>query len=497
MSKPIRIPFERLDNNFTPRPTPRPAPGVGIFDAPYLCVPMNVLWVPHLLGVMEVLARADAWSGTETDVYNATQEIEKLMSAMIIAAAGCGDTGMQLRIDPNNACNIQLWDENSQTWQAWYTGCAGDQINSVVANTLPAGSQATASYDSVLGILTLGIPQGAQGATGPQGATGATGAQGPVGATGPQGPAGGTVPNEIPESLLPEAPPNARCSAAFRTAKAMRTHILELVNVFGFGASLQEAVFQITTSLAERAGRLADFANDIPVYNAIASASPGAIEIALTTQWERDLAEIAYCVLPESGLWNDTLVQEFESAILSSSLPYNDLVYAWTVATRLNGINFANRVDPDPSADCSTFDCGEPEPGCQQFNFTVSDGGWTLGIWGLGTWVSGEGWREQGNAQRRACNIKYTLPTVSNITKVSYTFDLLSLTSYLPNITFYVFVDNVEVGSGIYQAGSNQQLVFEPPTPVSGQVVEFRQFPPQNAEGGDIVRILSAEICTE
>lgn len=52
------------------------------------------------------------------------------------------------------------------------------------ATTLPAGSEATASYDD--GKLTFGIPAG------PQGERGATGAQGETGATGPQGPKGDT-----------------------------------------------------------------------------------------------------------------------------------------------------------------------------------------------------------------------------------------------------------------------------------------------------------------
>ena len=69
-------------------------------------------------------------------------------------------------------------------------------VISVTVETLPAGSQATATYNKTTGTLSLGIPQGAQGVKGdtgaqgeigPQGETGATGA---TGATGPQGPAG-------------------------------------------------------------------------------------------------------------------------------------------------------------------------------------------------------------------------------------------------------------------------------------------------------------------
>ena len=68
------------------------------------------------------------------------------------------------------------------------------------AETLPEGSEATASYDN--GVLTFGIPkgdtgatgptgpQGTQGIQGPQGERGETGPQGPIGETGPQGPQG-------------------------------------------------------------------------------------------------------------------------------------------------------------------------------------------------------------------------------------------------------------------------------------------------------------------
>jgi len=72
------------------------------------------------------------------------------------------------------------------------------------AETLPAGSEASASYSE--GVLLLGIPagpqgeqgepgpQGEQGPTGPQGATGPQGPQGIQGETGPQGPQGETGP---------------------------------------------------------------------------------------------------------------------------------------------------------------------------------------------------------------------------------------------------------------------------------------------------------------
>ena len=91
-------------------------------------------------------------------------------------------------------------------------------VISVTVETLPAGSQATATYNKTTGELSLGIPQGAhgvkgdtgaQGEIGPQGETGATGA---TGATGPAGPANtltiGTVTSGVEASatITGEAP---------------------------------------------------------------------------------------------------------------------------------------------------------------------------------------------------------------------------------------------------------------------------------------------------
>ena len=59
---------------------------------------------------------------------------------------------------------------------------------SAEAETLPAGSEASASYSE--GVLSLGIPAGPQGEQGPQGPQGEQGPTGPQGATGPQGPQG-------------------------------------------------------------------------------------------------------------------------------------------------------------------------------------------------------------------------------------------------------------------------------------------------------------------
>lgn len=105
------------------------------------------------------------------------------------------------------------------------------------AVTLPAGSQATASYAD--GLFTFGIPAGAQGpqgiqgergadgapgATGPQGPkgdTGDTGAQGPQGERGPKGDTGETGPQGIQGETGPQGPkgdPGDGLSTAVKSA---------------------------------------------------------------------------------------------------------------------------------------------------------------------------------------------------------------------------------------------------------------------------------------
>lgn len=63
-------------------------------------------------------------------------------------------------------------------------------VVSAEAQTLPAGSDATANYDKANKTLQIGVPTGLTGPTGPQGVQGEQGPQGATGATGPQGPAG-------------------------------------------------------------------------------------------------------------------------------------------------------------------------------------------------------------------------------------------------------------------------------------------------------------------
>jgi hypothetical protein len=58
------------------------------------------------------------------------------------------------------------------------TGPIGGGITDVKVTTLPAGGNATVSYNKTTGVLTLGIPAGAAGAAGTNGTAGPIGPAG-------------------------------------------------------------------------------------------------------------------------------------------------------------------------------------------------------------------------------------------------------------------------------------------------------------------------------
>jgi len=90
----------------------------------------------------------------------------------MIGAVAAGETGTF-----GAGSNVEL---NLSSGEAPVTG--NGVITDVVVTTLAAGASATADYDAETGILTLGIPAGAQGDDGAAGAAGAAGAKGDTGA---------------------------------------------------------------------------------------------------------------------------------------------------------------------------------------------------------------------------------------------------------------------------------------------------------------------------
>ena len=139
---------------------------------------------------------AEASAGAASTSANAAATSATNASTSATAAAGSASTATTKAGEAAQSASSAA--QSAQT--------ASDAVQELVditasADTLPAGSQATATYED--GHLTIGVPTGATGATGPQGAkgdTGATGAQGPqgekgdTGATGAKGDPGEGVP---------------------------------------------------------------------------------------------------------------------------------------------------------------------------------------------------------------------------------------------------------------------------------------------------------------
>lgn len=163
----------------------------------------------------------DAVQLPESDALTVTvpawaMQLEGAVRVQLVLTQGTGDTATVLKsyvwemvVQPSVLPNTDAPPDPVQTWLDEVSEAIdnilvfGDAIDNIAitADTLPPGSQATASgsISETEGLkIKLGIPQGEQGpkgdtgATGPQGETGPQGPQGEKGETGPQGPKGDT-----------------------------------------------------------------------------------------------------------------------------------------------------------------------------------------------------------------------------------------------------------------------------------------------------------------
>jgi hypothetical protein len=98
--------------------------------------------------------------------------------------ADYGNKTVTFTVDGNAVAQTGAWEAGGNVkvdltlGEAGGGGAVGGGITDVKVTTLPAGANATATYNKTTGVLTLGIPQGAAGAAGAAGATGATGPAG-------------------------------------------------------------------------------------------------------------------------------------------------------------------------------------------------------------------------------------------------------------------------------------------------------------------------------
>lgn len=152
------------------KPLPRPTP--GIFDSPYVCLRINILWLPHIMGVLDLLTAWDAWTGAN-DGLSARDEIEKLLAAMRDGGA-CLEFGesLMLRQNPTNLCLLEQSVDGGDTWTLAFdfSKCGvikAAQIN-YAFNNFNAGNTYTqnvwnhyqTNYDGTLGSIAPELPYG-------------------------------------------------------------------------------------------------------------------------------------------------------------------------------------------------------------------------------------------------------------------------------------------------------------------------------------------------
>lgn len=164
--------FDLEERLFAPRKEPLPTPVEGIADSPYVCVQINQKWISHIMGALEVLNVDDAWIGTENEIFNARQEVEKLMFALA-GAGNCADMGLtDVRITGGG---LEKTFDGGLTWIP--VGSVGAApFSTVTATTLAPGAAATATIAA--DVLELGIPAGADGDDGTDGINGDDGTNG-------------------------------------------------------------------------------------------------------------------------------------------------------------------------------------------------------------------------------------------------------------------------------------------------------------------------------
>lgn len=153
---------ERL---FAPRKEPLLSPAVGIFSAPYACVRINLQWIPHILGALEVLNVDPAWLGDSAAVFAARQEVEKLINALKDSSE-CASMPAEFRVIDDI---LQYRPDPESVWVDLYdlSQLQGEQ-----------GEQGAPGQPGA---------QGLQGPPGPQGIQGIQGVQGPPGPRGAPG----------------------------------------------------------------------------------------------------------------------------------------------------------------------------------------------------------------------------------------------------------------------------------------------------------------------
>ncbi len=194
---------KEYDPVFRPQPIPD-------LSGEFVCIVLDQVWIPYLMGVVERLAWEDAWQGTDEEKRQAVGMVEDLFVAL--DGGNCGESELSIVGIRVNNCLLEV--AFSTDPEAWVV------VGNLSACAIP-GPQGPPGE------------QGPQGEQGPPGEQGPQGEQGPPGAQGPAGPQGepGICPDCIDEKT-PPAPPTCDATNVCAAAHGSVNYVLDTISSF-------------------------------------------------------------------------------------------------------------------------------------------------------------------------------------------------------------------------------------------------------------------------
>lgn len=391
LPRPIRWIYDLVERPFEPRQNPLPVPTAGIFDAPTCCVQINLEWVSHIIGALEVLNEDRAWLGTDEQIYSARQQIEQLMALLSLMCTG-GD--MPIRQNPENSCELQQLQDGAWVTVFDFSLCA---VPGPQGEQGPPGPQGEPGVDGVDGEQGPEGPQGEPGPAGPQGPQGPQGIQGPAGPQGTPGEDCDCPVNPQPPEQTEEPSEGLKCAVAVSVSNALKAvwdkaytdsnqvvadYLAAITGVLTVGAFLFPGLVVPTLAIAVFREALI------------------AINDAESNSFDSDALEryrcMLYCILDIDGEYSPSVHTAWETAIRTDAL--NPLAHV--VADLLAGSPIehwqwtANTTAAFPDAEACDCDCDEEPVDCddadEQTNFLAEAGGW------YGVYFDGESYRTNG-----------------------------------------------------------------------------------------------------
>lgn len=259
--RPVKWDFDILRKEFIPRPDPLPVPVTGIFDDTLYCMQFNAMWMPHILGALELLLQKDSWSGGDSELFRAHQAIYTMLANVTI----CGEPMriVELQSILIGDCNQLQWKYTDEPVEAWRN----------------------------LGDPVCDGTDGTDGADGTNGTPGATGAKGDKG-----------DPGDCPDCPEPNQPTTP--TSDDEELCGIAVYLIDLLLALSDESTNALLAGQTAVQVAE------SFASIDPtgVTEALLSFLDtaigfgiGAYQAAFTLQAKEDMKCDLYCVLKENG----------------------------------------------------------------------------------------------------------------------------------------------------------------------------------------------------